>query len=172
MAKRIDWDASRRKRNVSTKGYIKSYWDGWKPDFKYPLSTKSPRCSAVISDALFEMLYEGEPRLFKKTDLLGMSADSLFPSLKRELLIAKIQFSCEGMPHKVIELLWAPMANKIRRPIVEKTRIYRKILDRFLELTWLDSVRYEPRYRLFCYIFRPKKHLKKWVLKILGHDLA
>jgi hypothetical protein len=172
MTRRIDWDASRRKRNVSKNGHIKSYWDGWKPNFKYPLSTKSPRSLAVSSNAIFEMLYDGEPRLFKKTDLLGMSADSLFPSLKRELLIAKIQVSCEDMPHKVRELLWAPMEKKIRRPILEKTRIYRKIFDRFLELTWLDSVRYEPRYRLFCFIYRPKKHLKKWVLKILGHDLA
>ena len=172
MTRRVDWDAIRRKRNVSKNGYIKYYWDGWKPNFKCPSSAKSSRSSVVSSNVIFEMLYEGEPRVFRKTDLLGMSADSLFPSLKRELLIAKIQVSCKDMPHKVRELLWAPMKNKIRRPIVEKSRIYKKIFDRFLELTWLDSVQYEPRDRLFCYIYRPKKHLKKWVLKILGHDLA
>lgn len=171
MAKRIDWDASRRRRAVFENGFIKYYWDGWKIDSKPGSHKKRPDLADLDPGVLFISEFEDGPRTLEKQRLLGPEADKLFPDIAQELVISKIQVRCPKLPEKVRSALLAPMTKKLNRPASEKATTHAKIYGKFLQLVWLESIRYEPRKSLFVFNYCPRKDLKKWARKVLALDL-
>ena len=171
MSKRIDWDASRRRKAVFENGFIKYFWDGWKPGAKSGSHKKRPDLSDLDPAIIFAMEYEDGPRKLEKQKLLGEGVEKLFPGLPLELLISKIHIRCPALPKKVKHALLVSINKKLNRPLREKVAIFFKVHEKFLKLAWLESIRYQPSKNLLSYNYCPKKNLKKWVKKILFLDL-
>lgn len=165
MAKRIDWDSSRRSRRVYENGHIKAWWDGWKKEAKDPYHPgRHPNPWQLDPDLLYEIEFSGTLQNLKKKDLLG-AATTLFPGLDENLWVSKIRVRCKKMPLAIKALLFSGLEKAKNKGSLSKVARLRSIDRKLALLTWLAFVQYDKETGVFVYSLQLKKNLSKWLQK-------